>query len=78
MRVQKIFKVGNSWAVTIPPQVVNEHHLELGVYVISQSTSEGFSYKPIRKNTKITKEFDVWLKKTAKKYAPALKELADK
>lgn len=78
MRTQKVIKVGNSWAVTIPPELALKHGLEPGTQVIAQSMDKGVLYEPVQKKAKISKEFQQWLDKTAKQYGPALKKLAEK
>ena len=72
--IQKIIKVGNSYAVTIPKDVVNEIQLEVGqrVQVSIQPVTSGAI------ETQITPEFYSWLKSFNKKYKTVLTELAKK
>ena len=72
--IQKIIKVGNSYAVTIPKDIVNEAKLEVGQKVqvaIQPVTGEAVE-------TQITPEFYLWLKQFNKKYKAVLTELAKK
>ena len=78
MTSQKVFQAGNSWAVTIPRSMAEKYGLEPGLNVIPYPVADGILYKPVRKTGQISKEFDTWLKKTAKKYAPALRRLASR
>lgn len=78
MITQKIIQVGNSWAVTIPPELAEKYNLSLGMKVVSHPTEKGILYTPVLEKSKVSKEFKDWLNKRAKKYGPALRELASK
>ncbi len=81
MKTVKIIKVGNSWAVTIPPELARKYELELGMKVAPYSTDKGILYRPVPKSGKqahVSPEFKRWLTTFKKKYGPALTELAEK
>lgn len=72
--IQKIIKVGNSYAVTIPKQTVNENSLEVGQEV-------EVSIKPLTTSLSpsgLTPEFLSWLEGFNARYKDALTELAKK
>ena len=77
MRTQKVIKVGNSLAVTIPPELAQKMNLRKGEQVTWQLKDEAIQMTPVGNQT-TTGEFNDWLDKTAKKYGPALRELAHK
>ena len=81
MLTQKLYKNGNSVAVTIPKEYLNDLNLRDGSEVIVEQDPEAGSIIIFRKNdkkspTKISPEFLKWLNSFNKQYAPALKELA--
>ncbi len=78
MKSVKIFKAGNSLAVTVPKELAQKYGLELGMRIFPQTVNGGIFYKPRTATVKISKEFDSWLKRTAKKYTPTLRALAHK
>ena len=68
---QKIIRVGNSAAVTIPKKVLEEKSLNIG------DVAE-FDIQPVGKKTKVTPEFVEWVDKYIENNRPALEELANK
>ncbi|MDP2671283.1 MAG: hypothetical protein Q8P13_02360 [bacterium] len=68
---QKIIKVGNSAAVTIPKNILEEKNLKIG------DLAE-FDIQSISKKTKVTPEFVEWVDKYIENNRPALEELANK
>lgn len=77
---QKIIKVGNSFAVTIPRNFVNEVGFRAGdkVEVESDRDLKLMIVKPVGSlfKTKITPEFKAWLDDFTKKNKKVLQELA--
>lgn len=71
--IQKIIRVGNSVAVTIPPSVIKEKKLKVGDEV-------QVDVEPVRKakKTTLTPEFIRWVDKYIENNRPALEELASK
>ncbi len=81
MLVQKLYKNGNSIAVTIPKEYLNDLNLRDGSEVVVEKDVEAgvviISHKKTsQSSTRITPEFLKWLESFNKKYGPALKELA--
>ncbi len=66
--IQKVIKVGNSLAVTIPQNVVKEEKLKVG-------DSVNFSIEPF---FTVDKEIHELTQKLIEQYRPALEELASK
>ena len=81
---QKVIKVGNSLAVTLPAGFVKEKKLKAGQKVIVRQDLEVDALvvaslgSPIKKSSGITPEFLDWLEKFNNKYKSALAELAKK
>jgi len=77
---QKIIKVGNSAAITLPASFVREAGLSVGSEVIVEpnTTYNVLFVKPKNSSykTKITPEFKEWLDGFIKKNTPLLKKLA--
>lgn len=77
---QKIIKVGNSFAVTIPKSFVNEAGFKSGDEVVVESDKDLklMVVKPVGSpiQTKITPEFKAWLDDFNKKNKKVLQELA--
>lgn len=78
--IQKIIKVGNSAAVTIPKDFMKKSGLAIGDEISMESNSEMktlmvrpkyFADKPA-----LTPEFKQWLDKISKKYETVIRELA--
>lgn len=81
--LQKVIKVGNSAAVTIPKDFLDQTGIKPGdkVMVDADRVSESMSvYKAGSKNNKssITPEFLDTVKKINQRYGPALRKLAEK
>lgn len=70
---QKIIRVGNSIAITIPQNVVKEKNLKVGQEV-------QFEVEPVKKarKTTLTPDFLNWVDTYIEKNRPALEELAHK
>ena len=74
-----IFRAGNSDVVAIPKELREKYGWKTGVKVDIQPLSDGVNIKIVKTSKQpISTEFDRWLKHTAKKYGPALRELAKK
>jgi len=71
--IQKIIKVGNSSAVTIPQKLIKEKKLKVGDEV-------RIDVEPVKKakKTTLTPEFIKWVDKYIENNRPALEELASK
>jgi len=85
MLVQKLYKNGNSVAVTIPKELLHELNLRDGseVVVSKDESQNTIVIEPKNKETKqndssLTPKFLKWLEDFNKEYGPALKELAKK
>lgn len=81
MLTQKLYKSGNSIAVTIPKEYLNELNLKNGSeVVVEQDPNAGLIIISRKGNNKtasrISPQFLNWLDSFNKKYGPALKELA--
>ena len=77
---QKIIKVGNSAAVTLPASFVKEGGLSIGSEVLVEPNTKYnvITIKPANSTykTTITPEFKDWLDKFTKKNSQLLKKLA--
>lgn len=70
--IQKIIRLGNSAAVTIPKKALEEKDLKIG------DLAE-IDVNPVKRSkTKITPEFIEWVDKYIENNRPALEELAHK
>jgi len=71
--IQKIIRVGNSVAVTIPKKVIEEKNLKVGQLA-------EVDIQPVKKTRKttLTPAFLEWVDKYIEKNRPALEELASK
>ena len=85
MLVQKLYKNGNSVAVTIPKELLKELDLRDGTeVVVSKDEDQGaIVIEPKRQiqkqtQTSLTPKFLKWLEDFNKEYGSALKELAKK
>lgn len=80
MRIQKIIKVGNSLAVTLPADFVKEGKLKAGDELVVETASvyKTMTIYPKKKDfqAKLTPEFFEWLNNFTKKNYSLLKELA--
>lgn len=81
MLVQKLYKNGNSVAVTIPKEFLHDLNLRDGSEVLVEKNTETGEIiiarkKNVQISSRITPEFLSWLNSFNKKYGPALKELA--
>lgn len=81
MLTQKLYKNGNSVAVTIPKEYLNNLNLRDGSEVMVEQDQEAGAITIYRKKntkpvSKISPEFLKWLDSFNKQYGPALKELA--
>lgn len=81
MRKQKIIKVGNSYAITIPAEFVKEGNLAVGDELLVEHNAQyGSMY--VRKNDKnvkpgLTPEFFEWLGNTIEEDKELIKQLAN-
>ena len=80
MKTQKIIKVGNSLAVTLPASFVRDGNMKVGDEVVVETM---VAYSAIlimlKKNTNknhLNPEFFQWLERTTKKHFSLIKELA--
>lgn len=80
---QKIIKVGNSLAITLPVSFVKEGNIKAGAEVIVEQNAayKTLYVKPASakySKSKLTPEFYEWLDDISKKYKDVIKELANK
>jgi len=68
---QKIIRVGNSAAVTLPKKILQEKGLKIGQEAEIEISS-------VNKQTTLSPEFLNWVDKYIEKNRPALEELAKK
>lgn len=82
MFVQKLYKNGNSVAVTIPKEYLRDSNLRDGsAVVVDRDPNTGniiIGKEGKTEHSSITPEFLSWLKKFNAKYKSALTELANK
>ena len=82
MLTQKLYKNGNSVAVTIPKEYLNDLNLRDGSQVVVEKDPNTqtiiISKKTSRVQSSITPKFLNWLESFNKQYGPALKELANR
>ncbi|MBI2315179.1 AbrB/MazE/SpoVT family DNA-binding domain-containing protein [Candidatus Daviesbacteria bacterium] len=81
MLIQKLYKNGNSVAVTIPKEYLNNLNLEEGSEVVVEQDPEAGSItisrkKKVKPASKLSPAFLKWLNAFNKQYESALKELA--
>jgi len=77
--IQKVIKVGNSLAVTLPSKFVNEAGFKAGdkINVEHDANNKILMIKVgDDTNVKLTPEFFSWLEDVGKKYREVIKELA--
>ena len=79
--LQKIIKVGNSYAVTIPKKFIDKYQWKIGQNIHVDENEEQplltIADQPIEKKP-LDPEFYEWLKSFNKKYKTALAQLAKK
>lgn len=80
MYTQKLYKNGNSVAVTIPKKFLQELNLRDGSQVVVEKQDQRIVLKAKKDLSKpaLTPEFHEWLKKINEEYGSALEELAKK
>lgn len=80
--LQKIIKVGNSFAITIPKEFMKDKKWKAGesVYVDKSPDGSGIMVQKEQRSSQnvLTPAFKNWLDAFNKKYKPALTELAKK
>jgi len=78
---QKIIKVGNSAAITIPKEFLDESGLKVGdeIAVEANGKLKSIYAKPQKMSDQaaLTPEFKEWLDKFTEEYKPILKKLAN-
>ena len=67
---QKIIRVGNSAAVTIPKKVLAEHNLSIG-------HEAEVDISPVEKETKLTRKFGNWVDQYIEDNRVALEKLSN-
>lgn len=81
MKTQKIIKVGNSLAVTLPVFFVREGKLKAGDELVVETAPAYqtmlIKSKKMSNKAKLTPEFFNWLNDVSKKYEGVIKELAN-
>jgi antitoxin component of MazEF toxin-antitoxin module len=80
MKAQKIIKVGNSLAVTLPAAFVRDGNLKMGDELVVETApvyqTMVIKTKKMANNSKLSPEFFDWLDKFTKDNYDLLKELA--
>lgn len=80
-KLQKIIKVGNSLAVTIPKDMLDRVHYKAGQMVVLESDNELgvllVKPKSLMKNKMANPEFKDWLDEFTEKNAKLLKKLSN-
>ena len=81
MYTQTVFKTGNSYAITIPKDILKELAIRKGQKVLVEKSPEGEAVivrkaTPRSKKTVMSAEFRNWLKAVLKEDAQILDELA--
>jgi len=80
MKIQKIIKVGNSLAVTLPASFLRDSNLKKGDELVVETApvyqTMVIRSKKMANNSKLSPEFFDWLDKFTKKNYDLLKELA--
>lgn len=78
--LQKVIKVGNSAALTIPREFLQETGIKVGDELIVETNSAAQMFlaktKKLAGKMNLTPEFYTWLDKISKKYKDVIKELA--
>lgn len=78
--IQKVIKVGNSAAVTLPREFLQETGIKIGDELIIETNvaAQMFLAKTKKQAGKmnLTPEFYAWLDKISRKYKDVIKELA--
>lgn len=83
MLTQKLYKNGNSVAVTIPKEYLKEFNLKEGSEVVVEQDLDEETIIISRKKkgsikSTVTPQFLKWLESFNREYGPALKELAER
>lgn len=84
MSIQKLYRNGNSVAVTIPKEILKNMGLKEGSEVLIEPApdDDGVVVRKISSNKKLpsslTPEFKNWLDEVGSKYSNIIKELAKK
>ncbi len=81
MTIQKVIKVGNSLAVTLPREFINYQNIQAGqnVFIDVDNDSNLVQIKTKDSAThNITPEFKQWLHEVKEKHSDIIKELAKK
>lgn len=84
MALQKMIRIGNSWAITIPKSFLDETKtfpnkmVEVNQNISNKEITLGFGREETTIEEKIDKEIYTIGKKLLKHYLPAFKELAQK
>lgn len=77
--LQKVIKVGNSLAVTMPSEFVKQSGLKSGDKILVETSMSTLTMTTdLQAETGLTPEFDKSVRDFIKKYRPALEELARK
>ncbi|OGK14979.1 hypothetical protein A2774_01010 [Candidatus Roizmanbacteria bacterium RIFCSPHIGHO2_01_FULL_39_12c] len=81
MKTQKVIKVGNSLALTLPASFVREGNIKIGDELVVETAPvyQTMFVKPKSMAYKkhLTPEFHSWLNNVSKKYKDVIKELAN-
>lgn len=74
---RKVFRAGNSEAVTLDRGLAEKYQIVLGVPVVQYDSGDGILIKPVQKPGDLPADLSSWLGVFEKKHAKGLKRLAD-
>lgn len=75
--IRKIFRAGNSDAVTLDPRLEEKYQIGLGVPVVQYDSGDGILIKPAEKPGDLPADLASWLGVFEKKHAKGLQKLAN-
>lgn len=76
MTLRKVFRVGNTTAVSLDPGLMEKYGFSLGLRVAQYDTGQGILIKPVKKTQGLPSDLVSWLTKFEKRHAKALRKLA--
>lgn len=74
---RKVFRAGNSEAVTLDRGLAEKYQISLGVPVVQYDSGDGILIKPAVKPGDLPSDLSSWLGAFEKKHAKGLQKLAD-
>lgn len=73
---RKVFRAGNSDAVTLDRRLEEKYQISLGTPVVLCDTGEGILVKPVNKPGNLPADLSAWIQSFEKKHTNAFKKLA--